>query len=76
MILEDYTTELGEVLKTKDINKLKDFCKKMDMEYPNDNVLKIAMHKMICNRTDFDDDMKKESARWLRKRGFSTSISF
>lgn len=59
MILEDYTRELGEVLKTKDINKLKDFCKKMDMEYPNDNVLKITMHKMICNRTDFDDDIKK-----------------
>ena len=44
------------------------------MEYPNDNVLKITMHKMICNRTDFDDDLKKESAKWLRKRGFSTSI--
>lgn len=74
MILEDYTRELGEVLKTKDIEKLKDFCKKMDMEYPNDNVLKISMHKMICNRTDFDDDMKKESAKWLRKHGFSVSI--
>lgn len=74
MILEDYTRELGEVLKTKDINKLKDFFKKMDMKYPNDNVLKIAMHKMICNRVDFDDDFKKESEKWLRKRGFSTSI--
>lgn len=74
MILEDYTRELGEVLKTKDIEKLKDFCKKMDMEYPNDNVLKVAMHKMICNRDDFDYDLKKESEKWLRKRGFSTSI--
>lgn len=74
MILEDYTRKLGEVLKTKDIKKLKDFCKKMDMEYPNDNVLKITMHKMICNRVDFDDDFKKESEKWLRKRGFSVSI--
>ena len=73
--LGNYAEELGKVLKTKDIKKLRKFCKKWGLEVPKDDeVLEIAMHKGICARTDMPLDLKTESMLWLMERGYTPRI--
>ena len=70
--LEEYEKELGKVLKTKDVKKLRKFCKKWCLEAPKDDeVLEIAMHKGICERTDMPLDLKTKSMLWLMERGYT-----
>ena len=73
--MEKYAKELGKVLKTKDVKKLREFCEKWDLEAPeDDDVLEMSMHMSICTNTDMPLDLKTESMLWLIERGYSPRI--
>lgn len=74
--IDDYVKDLGDALRTRDIDELKRFYVKYRGEMPpiDDKVLEISMHKMICNRTDMPRDMVMDSMVWLAERGFSPRI--
>ncbi|MBS4872243.1 MAG: hypothetical protein KHZ78_05345 [Peptoniphilus sp. oral taxon 375] len=71
----NYAEELGKVLKTKDIKKLRKFCKKWGLEAPEDDeVLEISLHKMIYARVDLPNSIRTESMFWLMERGYTPWI--
>lgn len=73
--VHNYVKELGEVLKTADIEELKKFARKHGQDLSKeDEILEIWMHKMICTRTDMPEELKKESREWLVSRGYSPFI--
>lgn len=74
--MSDYYKELGEVLKTRSIEALKEFHIKYYGEAPeiSDLALEVSMHKMICNRTDMPKDLAVYSLGWLVGRGYSPWI--
>lgn len=73
---EQYTSDLGKVLKTKDVSKLRAFLIKNNMPTLNDEKLEIVMHKMICNRVDMPERLKKESKEWLNDRNYRETINW
>ena len=72
---EQYTSDLGKVLKTKDVLELRAFLIKNNMPTLNDEKLEIVMHKMICNRVDMPERLKKESKEWLNDRNYRETIN-
>lgn len=74
--MSDYYKELGEALKTRSIEALKEFHIKYYGEAPelNDLALEVSMNKMICNRTDMPKDLAMDSLHWLMSRGYSPRI--
>lgn len=70
------TQELGEVLKTRSVEALKEFYIKHYGEAPevDDLTLEVSMHKMICNRMDMPKDLVMESFKWLIGRGYRPRI--
>lgn len=73
---EQYTSDLGKVLKTKDVLELRAFLIKNNMPTLNDEKLEIVMHKMICNRVDMPERLKKESKEWLNDRNYRETINW
>ena len=74
----DYAKRLGEVLRTKDVNKLTEFIRaEMPISmFPSATyqVREITMWKMIANRTDMPQELHKEACDWLLSHGYSTSL--
>lgn len=73
-----YAKRLGEVLKTKDVEKLTEFIKE---EMPISmlpsapyQVREITMWKMIANKTDLPQELRDEACQWLYGHGYSTKI--
>ena len=69
-----YSRELGKALRTESLTELKKFLKKEGQLIPPDEVLEIAMHKMILARTDIEDDIKTRSCAWLDAHGYERTI--
>ena len=67
--MSDYVKELGEVLRTFDVEKLREFVDKHSILitkperilYENDGYMKGAMAKMIIARTDMPEELKEEA---------------
>ena len=81
--MNEYAKELGEVLKTFDTAKLREFIlEHWDMYriltspelIANDKWLKGAMAKMILARTDMPEDLKEEAKKVLDEMGWDYEI--
>lgn len=75
--MNDYYKELGEALKTRNIEALKEFHIKYYGKAPDisDLALEVSMHKMICNRTDMPNDLALDSLAWLLSQGYNPWIN-
>lgn len=78
---KQWLKERDEVAQTFDIEKLKAFHRKWvergvyeSKPLPSDDVLEIAMRKMVCNMAKPRADKLAEATEWLIERGYSTEI--
>ncbi len=72
---QNYVNELGEVLRARDLARLKDFHlkwkDKMELgPLPSDDKLEAQMHQMICEFPSLAD-LQAESKKWLLEHGFT-----
>jgi hypothetical protein len=42
--------------------------------YYSEEVVEIAMYKMIFARTDMPNELRKEAEKWLHDRGYNAAI--
>ncbi|ABO49529.1 hypothetical protein Dred_0994 [Desulforamulus reducens MI-1] len=72
-----YNKELGEVLRTRNIDQLIEFCNKwatkIELQYlaelknqPRD-FAELVMHQMILAKKDMPEEIKQESEEWIKK---------
>lgn len=83
-LIIQWLTERDEVLKTHDVNLFKDFIKKWQkrgfyddtplLDSSSDEVIEVAMRKMILHITTMSQKEKKEAEEWLTSRGYTTGI--
>lgn len=83
-LIIQWLTERDEVLKSHDVTIFKEFIKKWQkrgfyddtpfLDSSNDEVIEVAMRKMICNITTMSKKEKKEAEEWLTSRGYTTEI--
>lgn len=76
--------ERDEVLKTHDVSKFKEFVIRWRergfyddtplLDSSDDEVIEVAMRKMICNIPTMSQKEKKEAEEWLTSRGYTTGI--
>jgi hypothetical protein len=76
-----YAEERDEMLLKRDVNAFREFVRThreyfpahyvITMEKARDEVLEIAIHKMIVNSTNLPLDFCEESVEWLLERGYS-----
>ena len=80
--MNDYTKELGEVLRTFDVEKLREFVDKHSdiitkpdrSFYENDGYMKGTMAKMIIARTDMPEELKEEAMMVLDVLGWDYGL--
>ena len=66
-----YVNELGQVLLTKDDNKLKAHMRKWNINIPkSDMIFQIMKHKAITGRIDLPIELRKKSKQWLTERSY------
>ena len=81
MDLEEFKKDRDEVLASGDPDKMKAYCKKYDIDIPEDeNVFLASMHKAICNMYLMPDskislDQYERSYNWLIANGYTPSIT-
>ena len=66
--------DLGEILKNKDVSALIEYGKKKGQDNISEEVVEIAMYKMIFARTDMPNELRKEAKKWLHDRGYNAAI--
>ena len=68
-------------IKSGDIAKVREYCKKYEIEIPKDeNVFLAGMHKAICNMYLIPDskinlDQYEKSYNWLIANGYTPSVT-
>ena len=84
VLLKKYVKERNEMLKKCDVNELRKFVNDhkgfFNAEYltrfnaTSDELLTIALHKMIVNEPKLPQELRDKSALWLIERGLSLTI--
>ena len=80
MDLEEFKKDRDEALASGDPDKMKAYCKKYDIDIPEDeNVFLAGMHKAICNMylmpdTKISLDQYERSYNWLIANGYTPSV--
>lgn len=75
---QTYVNELGDVLRTRDLARLKAFYlqwkDKMELgPLPSDSQFEAQMHQMICEFPSLSD-LHAESRKWLLEHGFTPQV--
>ncbi len=75
---QNYVNELGQVLRTRDLSKVKEFYikwkEKMELPpLPADGALEAQMHQLICEFPSLAD-LHAESTKWLLEHGFLPQV--
>ena len=81
-MLEEWISERDEAAKSLDTKKFRAFFSKwqrrgvysQNMSLPNDEVILISLHKMVCNMQSASEQEKQESALWLLDHGYDTEL--
>ena len=82
--IEKFVIERDEMLLKRDVNELRKFVNDHKEIYESffikatnaasDEVLEVALHKMIANVTSLPADFIEESIEWLLERGYSVDF--
>ncbi len=83
-LIIQWLNERDEVLKTHDVSLFKEFVTRWRgygfyddtpfLDSSSDEVIEVAMRKMICNLPTMSQKEKKEAVEWLTSRGYTTRI--
>ena len=81
MDIKKFVKERDEMLLKRSVQELRKFTREHTEEYEpffiqatemaSDEVLEIALHKMIANVTSLPSEFVAESKEWLKARGYS-----
>lgn len=78
--MDEFIKDRNEAVASGDIEKVRAYCKKYDIEIPEDeNIFKASMHKAICNMYLMPDskislEQYNRSYEWLIANGYTPSI--
>jgi hypothetical protein len=78
--MDEFIKDRDEAVASGDIEKVRAYCKKYDIEIPEDeNIFKASMHKAICNMYLMPDskislEQYNRSYEWLIANGYTPSI--
>lgn len=78
--MDEFIKDRDEAFASGDIEKVKAYCEKYDIEIPEDeNIFKAGMHKAICNMYLMPDskislEQYNRSYEWLIANGYTPSI--
>lgn len=78
--MDEFIKDRNEAVASGDIEKVRAYCKKYDIEIPEDeNIFKASMHKAICNMYLIPDskislEQYNRSYEWLIANGYTPSI--
>ena len=81
MDLEEFRKDRDEALASGDPDKMKAYCKKYDINIPEDeNIFLAGMHKAICNmylmsNSKISLDQYERSYNWLMANGYTPSVT-
>lgn len=79
--LEEFIKDRDEAFASGDVEKVREYCKKYEIEIPEDEtIFKAGMHKAICNMYLAPDskislDQYERSYNWLMANGYTPSIT-
>lgn len=79
--LEEFIKDRDEAFASGDEEKVKEYCKKYEINIPEDEtIFKAGMHKSICNMYLMPDskislEQYERSHNWLIANGFTPSIT-
>ncbi len=79
--MDEFIKDRDEAFASGDIAKVREYCKKYEIEIPKDeNVFLAGMHKAICNMYLIPDskislDQYERSYNWLIANGYTPSIT-
>lgn len=79
--MDEFIKDRDEAFASGDIAKVREYCKKYEIEIPKDeNVFLAGMHKAICNMYLMPDskislDQYERSYNWLIANGYNPSIT-
>lgn len=75
MNYKDFIKDRNEALLSLDREKILKYCEKYNIHIPkNDKVFWASIHKARLQVTDFSEDDKELSRKWLIENGFSLNI--
>lgn len=80
IMFEQWKRELREAALSFDVEQYKAFYRKWAAlgvygeDLPQDNIIEIAIRKMVVNMTDAPEDKRKEAKEWLASRGFTEDM--
>lgn len=80
-VMDEFIKDRDEAFASGDIAKVREYCKKYEIEIPKDeNVFLAGMHKAICNMYLIPDskislDQYERSYNWLIANGYTPSIT-
>ena len=79
--MDEFIKDRDEAFASGDIAKVREYCKKYEIEIPKDeNVFLAGMHKAICNMYLIPDskislDQYERSYNWLIANGYTPSVT-
>lgn len=79
--MDEFIKDRDEAFASGDIAKVREYCKKYDIDIPEDeNVFLAGMHKAICNMylmpdTKISLDQYERSYNWLIANGYTPSVT-
>ena len=80
-VMDEFIKDRDEAFASGDIAKVREYCKKYDIDIPEDeNVFLAGMHKAICNMylmpdTKISLDQYERSYNWLIANGYTPSVT-
>lgn len=77
-LLKEYHEELKAAAETFDVNAFKAFMRKWKtrgvvpecFEAADNNIIEIALRKMVIEMSDTNEGKKREAREWLKARGY------
>ena len=78
--MDEFIKDRDEAFASGDIEKVKAYCEKYEIEIPKDeNIFKAGMHKAICNMYLMPDskislEQYERSYEWLIANGYTPSV--
>ena len=79
--MDEFIKDRDEAFASGDIAKVREYCKKYEIEIPEDeNVFLAGMHKAICNMylmpdTKISLEQYERSYNWLIANGYAPSVT-